>query len=111
MKPLEDVEHRAVFIVEESARYVNPKPRVDADEILIEGAMVDGAEAETVAHEWLAERIGVADDVRGIEKPYLAEPADSAPIAVGRQDRTPELRLVDALLDLADDMGHAARGS
>jgi len=65
---------------------------------------VDRAEAEPVADNRLAGLLGVGDDVRSIEQPNFAEPADRATIAVGRKHCSAELGLVDALLELADDV-------
>ena len=48
--------------------------------------------------------LGVADDVRRVEEPHLAQPADRAAVAVRGEHGAAELRLVDALLDLADDV-------
>jgi len=39
------IKHRPVFIVEQATRDVNPVVLGDSDEILIEGPMVDRAEA------------------------------------------------------------------
>ena len=49
METLEDLEHRAVLVVEQAARDVDAKIRCDADDVLVEGAMVDRAEGEAVA--------------------------------------------------------------
>ena len=65
---------------------------------------MDRAEAEAVAHERLSRRLRVADDVRRVEEPQLLQPADRAAVAVGREHAAAEVRLVDALLHLADDV-------
>src|SRR6266849_294367 len=65
---------------------------------------MDRAEAQAVADDRLARLLGVGDDVRRVEEPQLAQPADSAAIPVGGEYRAAELRLVDALLHLADDV-------
>lgn len=78
--------------------------RSDADEVLVEGAMVDRAEGEAVADDRLARLLGVGDDVRRIEEPNLPEPADRAAVSVRGEHDAAELRLVDALPDLANDV-------
>ena len=104
MEPLEDVEHRTVVIVEKATRDVDAEIRSDSDEILVERSVVDRAHAQPVAHERLARLLGVADDVRSVEQPNLAETADRATIVVCGKYGTAKLRLMDALLDLADDV-------
>lgn len=75
-----------------------------AYEILVERTVVDRAEAEPVANERLAVLFDVADDVRGVQQPDLFESADRAAVPIRRQDGAPELRLVDALRDLSNDI-------
>lgn len=78
--------------------------RRDADEVLVEGTVVDRAEAQTVADQRLALLVGVGDDVRRVEQPDLLERADGAAVAVCGKNGAPELRLVDALLDEPHDV-------
>jgi len=44
----EHVDHRAILVVEQARRDVDAEIRGDADEILLEGAVVDRAETEAV---------------------------------------------------------------
>ena len=104
MESLEDVEHRAVVIVEKSAGDVNAEIRRHPDKILVERPMVDRAKGESVAHDWLTQLLRVADDVGGVEESDLAEAADGAAIGVRGKDRAAELCLMDPLLDLANDV-------
>ena len=48
--------------------------------------------------------LGIGDDMRRVEEPHLAEPADCAAVLVGGEHGAAELSLVDSLLDLADDV-------
>ena len=66
---LENLEHRPVLVFEQALSYPHLVIRGDADEVLIEGPMVDRAEAEPVAHHRLAPFVSVADDVRRVEEP------------------------------------------
>ncbi len=52
--------------------------RRNTDQMLIESTVMNAAEAETVAHDSLAGRLEIADDVSGIEKPTFLESADRA---------------------------------
>jgi hypothetical protein len=59
-----------------------------ADKVFVERAVVDRAEAETVANDRLACLFGVADDVRRVAQPDLVEPTDRASVSVcGEQQR------------------------
>ncbi len=104
MKALEQFQHGTVLVVEQSPRYVDTEVGIDADEVLVEGAVVDRAETEPVADDGVAGLLGVGDDVGCVEQADLLQPADGAAVAVGGQHRTAELRLVDPLLDLSDDV-------
>ncbi len=48
MGALEEIQHRPVLLVEQTLRRVHLVVRGDANEILVEGPVVDGAEAEAV---------------------------------------------------------------
>jgi hypothetical protein len=67
MESLEDFEHRPVVLVHESARHVNLVVGGDAHEILVEGAVVNRAQADSVGHDCLTALIDVPDDVRRVE--------------------------------------------
>ena len=54
MRVLEEGEHRAVLLLEEAVGDVHAVVGTDPDEILIEGAVMDTAEAQTVADRGLA---------------------------------------------------------
>ena len=58
----------------------------DSDEILVEGTMVDRAEAQPVADNRITLRLGVTDDVRRVEEAQLLQPADRACVPVGDED-------------------------
>lgn len=84
----------------------------DADEVVVVGAVVEGAEAEPVDHHRRAGLVPVGDDVRGVEQAELLEAADRALVGVRRDDLAAEADLVDppahladgvAALDLVDD--------
>jgi hypothetical protein len=45
VEAFQQFEHRSVLVVEEPSRHVHGVIRRDADEVLVEGAVVDRAEA------------------------------------------------------------------
>ena len=66
--------------------------------------MVDRAKAQTVRDRRHAARVGVADDVSGVEEARFLETADRALVLVRGDDSTAEARLVDAGPRLAHDI-------
>jgi hypothetical protein len=104
VEALQHFQHRTVLVLEEARRDVDTEIRCDPDEVLVEGAMVDRAEAEPIRHDRRARLLRVGDDVRGVEEPHLLQPADRAAVRVRGENGAAELRLVDALLDLTDDV-------
>ncbi|MGH3093697.1 MAG: hypothetical protein ACRDOG_15415 [Gaiellaceae bacterium] len=65
---------------------------------------MDRAEAEPVAHDGLAVRLRVGDDVGGVQEADLLQPADRALAAVRGDDAAAEPCLVEPHLDVADDV-------
>ncbi len=104
VKALQQIEHRAVLLVEQAGRDPDRVVSVDPDKVMIKGTMVNRAEAEAVVHRCFPVCLEVADDVGGIEQSCLLEPTDSALIAVGRQDTTAEPRLMDSDVRLTHDV-------
>ena len=101
VKSFEHVEHRPVVLVEEPVRDVHTEVGIDPDEVLIVGAVVNGAQAEPVRHDGFAPLLEVSDDMRSVEQSDLLQSADRAAIGVRGEDEAAELRLMQALLDLA----------
>jgi hypothetical protein len=67
MSRLKDVEHRAVFFVAESIRHLHEIVRRNAHEILVECAVMDGAQAQSVADYRLTSLLCISDDVGGVQ--------------------------------------------
>ena len=101
MEGLQQLEHRAVVIVEQPARNTHFVVGRDADEVLVERPVVDRAEAEPVAHYRLAGGIRVSHDVGGVEQPHLLEVTDRARISVGDEYLPAETLLVESDASLA----------
>ncbi|HLR96784.1 MAG TPA: hypothetical protein VK053_19830 [Jiangellaceae bacterium] len=72
--------------------------RCDTKQVPIEGSMVDLAQAEAVLRHRLAEFVGVAHDVRGIQQVSDRQRADSALRGIGVDDPPTEFWLVQPLL-------------
>ena len=102
VRALEELEHRAVLLVEQSRVDAHLVVGRDADEVLVERAVVDRAEAEPVGHRRLAGELRVGDDVGRVEEPGLLEPADRALVRVRREHAGAEAGLVEAHACLAD---------
>ena len=104
MEALEEVEHRTVLVLKQPPRDVNDVIGRDADEVLVERAVVDSAQAQSVLDRRLAGFFDVADDVRGIEQAQLLEAADRALVGVCGDDAPAKARLVDSHLRLPHDV-------
>ena len=73
---------------------------VDSDEMGVEGCMVNFRQRNAVAdYRVTQEFILIFDDVSGVEQHGFGEPRESAPTAVGADNRFPERRLMKTLLD------------
>ena len=85
VEALEQLEHRPVLVLAQLSRDVDGVVGRDADEVLIEGAVMDRAKAEAVAHDRFA-AFSVGDDVCCIEESDLLQAADGALLPIGGND-------------------------
>lgn len=98
MEPLQTMhQHRPVSLGKDIRPYLDDKIGPDADQVLIEGRMVELAERESVLHDGETERVGVRDDVSGVEQRLPLEAAERAALLVGTQYAYTERALVQAL--------------
>ena len=104
MEALEQGQHRAVLVVEQSTRDPDLVGGRDPHEVLVERAVVDRAHAEAVRHERLPGQRPVRLDVRGVEEADLPEAADCALVAMCEEHRAAKASLVEPDLRLADDV-------
>lgn len=98
-------EHRTVLLGEDVTANLNDKIGSYAEDVAVEGGVVDLAQRQAVGHYGLAERIGVRNDVGGVEQLAFAQAANGASGAVGSDDSVTEAGLVEALSDLLGDVG------
>jgi hypothetical protein len=75
---LQQVEHRAVFVVEQPWRHDHAVVGGDADEILIERAVVDAAQADAVRDDGVAEWVEITRDVRAPTATTTCRPTASS---------------------------------
>src|SRR4249920_2196551 len=75
VEALQHLQHRTIVVVEQAACDMNAQMWCDADQVLVERPVMDGAEAQAIAHHRFARLLDVRDDVRRVEEAYLAEPA------------------------------------
>ena len=71
MERLQELEHRPIALIEETRGYVHLVVSVDANEIVVIRAMMDGAEAEAIRDAGGGFRMGVASDMCSIQQPPL----------------------------------------
>jgi len=57
--------------------------RTKAEELPIEGAVMESAEREPVADEWLSSRLGIGDDVRRVKQLFMTQAAEGALSLIG----------------------------
>ena len=104
METLEKVEHRPVLILTKATREMNRVVGRDPNEVLIEGSMMNRTEAQPVPHDRFSVLLHVTDDVRGIKKTKLFQPADRTLAAVCRDDAAAETSLMQTNARLANDI-------
>jgi hypothetical protein len=93
---LEEVEHRPVLVLEQSAGDVHGVVGRDPHEVLVERTMVDRAETDTVRDGRESLRFDVGGDVRSVEQPLLLQPADGALTTIRGDNPAAETRLMDS---------------
>src|SRR5688500_18679464 len=95
-------QHRSVGLAEQARRYLDGVIRTDPEDVLVVGRVVQLAEGQAVGDDGIASRVGVGNDVRGIDQFGLIECANGAPDVVGGLDLAGEDRLVQAPLGLGE---------
>ena len=98
-------EHPAVDLLEHVLPDVEGEVRTDAEDLVVEGGVVDLARGEAVRNDGLSVRLAVGDDVRGVQELSVLG-ADRALAVVGEQHLGAEDALMQA--GLGEALGVAA---
>lgn len=104
-QPLQTVDqHRPVDLVEDIAPHLHHVVGAHAQDVAVEGGVVQLAERQSVRDDRLPERVRVGQDVRGVQEFAVTQTAHGARLPVGGQDTLPEADLVQALLNQPGDV-------
>jgi hypothetical protein len=102
VKALETVdEHRAVLLVERIRADLDDVIGSDADYMPVEGRVVERAQSDPIGDRRNAARIGIRQDVRGVEQFLAAQTAYRAVMLIRTHDPFAKLPLMQALLKYA----------
>ena len=94
------LEQGTVVEHQEPLRDVHPTVGVDADQVVVEGGVVDLRQRDAIGDDRLAEQlVRVGDDVGGVEEVIVGQVADRAPVIVGGEHQVPEGGLMQPLFD------------
>src|SRR2546426_4249282 len=100
LKALEAMlKHRPVDFVQHVEAHGDLEVGRDADEVAVEGGVVELAEREAVGNARLPQGMAVREDVSGFQQLVMAEPADGAALLVGAEHALAKAPLVQALAD------------
>src|ERR1700737_832831 len=89
-----------IVLPEQPLRYVQSIVRIDANQMSVEGSVMDFRQRNAVRYQWLSEPlVPVGDDVGGVQKQRLGQSRQSAAAVIGGDNGLAERRLVQALLD------------
>lgn len=78
MRSLENLEHRSVINLEETTRDFDPILRSHADEVVVEGSVMDGAHRDAVRHLGRVVVGLIGRDVRRVEELNAVEATEIA---------------------------------
>jgi hypothetical protein len=82
LKTFQQLQHRAVVLLEEARRDPDRVVGVDPNEIVVERSVVDRAETDAIADDRIASFLEIADDVGSVEQWQLLEPANRTLVSV-----------------------------
>ena len=96
---------------EQPVRDVDAVIGVDADQVGIEGRMMDLRQRQAIRDDRLPKLlVRIHDDVSGIEQPRLGQMGDRTATSVGAQDGIPKRCLVQPRFDLSQGVAALWRG-
>lgn len=87
-------EHRAVLLLEDVVPDLDHQVRPDAEDVPIEGGVVDLAQRNPIGDHRVAVRMPIREDVRGLEQFDVPQPANRAALTVGPEDAGTKLLLM-----------------
>jgi hypothetical protein len=90
-------QHRAVGVVENILTNFDHAVGSDTDQVLVESLVVEPAQGDPIRHGRLAERVGVRQDVCGLDELCVLETTDRAVVLVGSHDALAKGGLMQAL--------------
>src|SRR5438034_1282684 len=93
------LKHRPVDFLQHGEAHGDLEVRGDADEVAVEGSMVELAEREAIRNHRLSKGMAIREDVGGFQQFVMAEPADGAALLVGAEHSLAKAPLVQALPD------------
>src|SRR5882724_9396737 len=91
------LQHWAVVLFEDVLSDFDDQVRTNADNIGVEGGVMQLAEGQAVADPGFTFRMAVGEDVRGVEKLHVAQSANGA-VAVSANDAHPKALLMKSAL-------------
>jgi len=85
---------RTVVLLQDVRSNLEYVVRTKTEELPIEGGVMESAEREPVADEWLSSGLGIGDDVRRVEQLFVTEVTEGALTLIGREHPLAESSLV-----------------
>ena len=104
-------QHWSVNFFEDVRADFDMQVGANAEDVPVKRGVVDLAECESVRHDWLAPGMAVRQNVCGVQKFGVPEPADGTRRAVGNQDPLAELGLMDSNEPFLGDVGASRLGA
>lgn len=98
------LEHRPVVFLQYVAADLYDAIPLNADEVAVEGTVMDLAQGKTIGDKRLTPFDAVRDDVRSVQQLAMAQPAERALLVVGMQDPLAKVTLVHPHLDGGGDV-------
>jgi hypothetical protein len=91
------LEHRAVDLLEHVEADLDLEVGCDADDVGIEGRVMQLAQREAVGNHWLSQGMAVGQDMGSVQQLVMAEPADGTALTVGTEHTLAKAALVQTL--------------
>jgi hypothetical protein len=100
--PLQALLQERAVVERQQVGHMHPAVGVDADQVVVEGGVVDLGQGKAVDEHRLAELfVGVGHDMGSVQQVVMGQATDGAPVLVGVEHALAEGGLVQPLLDQA----------